>query len=148
MHHLHRAWNAPGYPRADDRLRVACTACARGRSYPLHIQLSGAGTRADATLALYNSMGQRLSTQALRLVLGATNQVTIQTNGLATGVYILRLTGPGLKCNAPRGGRINRKQLLSLLAWRPLMGRHTYFWTWPMSRFLASCLISGYLCVQ
>ncbi|MGI4819720.1 MAG: CARDB domain-containing protein [Janthinobacterium lividum] len=67
---------------------------------PLHVQLSGAGTRADATLALYNSMGQRVSTQVVRLIPGATNQAAIQTAGLATGVYILRLTGPGL--NATR----------------------------------------------
>jgi subtilase family serine protease len=67
---------------------------------PLHVQLSGAGMRADATLALYDSMGQRVSTQALKLLPGSPNQAEIQTAGLATGVYMLRITGPDL--NATR----------------------------------------------
>jgi subtilase family serine protease len=63
---------------------------------PLQVQLSGRGTRSDATLALYTSMGQLVATQGLTLVPGRTNQVTFQTVGLATGVYMLRITGPGL----------------------------------------------------
>jgi subtilase family serine protease len=61
---------------------------------PLQVQLSGRGTRSNATLALYTSMGQLVATQELALVPSRTNQTTFQTAGLATGVYVLRITGP------------------------------------------------------
>jgi subtilase family serine protease len=63
---------------------------------PLQVQLSGHGTRSNATLALalYTSMGQLVATQELVLVPSRTNRTTFQTAGLATGVYMLRIIGP------------------------------------------------------
>ena len=67
---------------------------------PLRVQLSGTGARAEASLALYNSLGQAVRTQNLPLAPGRSNQTELPTAGLAAGVYVLRLTGPGL--NATR----------------------------------------------
>lgn len=63
---------------------------------PLRVQLSGQGTRAEAALALYNSLGQVVSSRSLALVPGQRNQAEVPTTGLAAGVYVLRLTGPSL----------------------------------------------------
>jgi subtilase family serine protease len=63
---------------------------------PLQVQLSSRSTRGNATVALYTSMGQVVATHGLALVPNRTNQTTFQTTGLATGVYILRITGPDL----------------------------------------------------
>lgn len=67
---------------------------------PLRVQLSGLGTRGEATLTLLNSLGQQVATQALTLLPGRLNQAEIDTRGLAAGMYLLRLTGPEL--NATR----------------------------------------------
>jgi subtilase family serine protease len=63
---------------------------------PLQVQLSSRSTRGNATVALYTTMGQVVATHGLALVPNRTNQTTFQTTGLATGVYILRITGPDL----------------------------------------------------
>jgi subtilase family serine protease len=63
---------------------------------PLHVQFSGPGTRAEAALTLYNSVGQVVVTRSLALVPGQRNQAELSTTGLAAGVYMLRLTGPSL----------------------------------------------------
>jgi hypothetical protein len=60
------------------------------------MQLNGPGTRTEASLGLYNNLGQLLTTRGIRLMPGQNNQVEISTTGLAAGVYILRLTGPSL----------------------------------------------------
>jgi subtilase family serine protease len=62
----------------------------------LRVQLSGAGTTNAASAELYNALGQRVLTQAMQLGAGRTNQAELPTQGLATGVYTLRLTGKGL----------------------------------------------------
>jgi subtilase family serine protease len=62
----------------------------------LHVQFRGLGTRTDAALALYNSLGQVVCTQSLALAPGQRNQAEVPTAGLAPGVYVLRLTGIGL----------------------------------------------------
>lgn len=67
---------------------------------PLQVQLSGHGTRGSATVALYTSLGQLAASQELALVPSRTNQAIFQTAGLATGVYVLRITGSDL--NATR----------------------------------------------
>jgi subtilase family serine protease len=67
---------------------------------PLRVQLSGASARAEASLALYNSLGQVARTQTLALAPGRSNQTELPTAGLAAGVYVLRITGPSL--NATR----------------------------------------------
>lgn len=63
---------------------------------PLWVQLSGPGAPTEAALVLYNSLGQPVATRQLPLVPGGRNQAELPTTGLAAGVYILRLTGPGL----------------------------------------------------
>ena len=63
---------------------------------PLRVQLSGTGANCAATLGLYNALGQRVRAQPLALGVGRANQAELSTQNLATGVYILRLTGPGL----------------------------------------------------
>ena len=67
---------------------------------PLRVQLSGVGTRTDATLTLRNSLGQLVATRSLALLPGRLNQLELETTGLATGVYLLQLTGTDL--NATR----------------------------------------------
>ncbi|MDO7885264.1 CARDB domain-containing protein [Hymenobacter cheonanensis] len=67
---------------------------------PLRVQLSGPGPQAEATLTLCNSLGQAVRTQSLSLLPGRSQQAELPTAGLAAGVYLLRLTGPGL--NATR----------------------------------------------
>jgi subtilase family serine protease len=62
----------------------------------LRVQLSGAGTSGPASADLYNALGQRVLTQAMQLGSGRANQAELPTQGLATGVYTLRLTGSGL----------------------------------------------------
>ncbi|MDB5236809.1 MAG: hypothetical protein JWR44_3802 [Hymenobacter sp.] len=73
---------------------VAPNPVASGGS--LRVQLSGTGVSCVAALDLYNALGQRVRTQALALGAGRANQADLATQGLATGVYTLRLTGPGL----------------------------------------------------
>jgi subtilase family serine protease len=63
---------------------------------PLWVQFRGPGTRTEATLVLYNSVGQVIFTQSLMLAPGQRNQTEVSTAGLAPGVYVLRLTGPSL----------------------------------------------------
>lgn len=62
----------------------------------LRVQLSGVGATCAASVDLYNALGQRVSSQPLPLGAGRANQAEVPTQHLATGVYILRLTGPGL----------------------------------------------------
>ena len=62
----------------------------------LRVQLSGAGTSCAAALDLYNALGQRVRSQPLPLGGGRANLSEVATQNLPTGVYILRLTGPGL----------------------------------------------------
>ncbi|MFD2721170.1 CARDB domain-containing protein [Hymenobacter monticola] len=62
----------------------------------MRVQLSGAGTSGPASADLYNALGQRVLTQAMQLGSGRVNQAELPTQGLATGVYTLRLTGSGL----------------------------------------------------
>ncbi|MBO2012402.1 CARDB domain-containing protein [Hymenobacter negativus] len=59
----------------------------------LRVQLSGAGTTNAAVVELYNALGQRVLTQNMQLSAGRANQAELSTQGLATGVYTLRLTG-------------------------------------------------------
>jgi subtilase family serine protease len=63
---------------------------------PVRVQFSGSGARTEASLGLYNNLGQLLTTRGLVLGPGQANEVEISTAGLAAGVYILRLTGPNL----------------------------------------------------
>ena len=62
----------------------------------LRVQLSGNGPGGLAEATLYNILGQRVQTQSLRLSAGQTTVAELPTQGLATGVYTLRLTGAGL----------------------------------------------------
>ncbi|MDO7850523.1 CARDB domain-containing protein [Hymenobacter convexus] len=62
----------------------------------LRVQLSGTGNSGAASVDLYNALGQRVLTQAMQLGAGRANQAELPTQGLATGVYTLRLTGSGL----------------------------------------------------
>jgi subtilase family serine protease len=62
----------------------------------LRVQLSGAGATCAAEVSLYNALGQRVRTQTMQLGAGRANQAEVNTDALATGVYTLRLTGPGL----------------------------------------------------
>lgn len=62
----------------------------------LRVQLSTAGPQIGVTLALYTSQGQRIATQNLALVPGQPGQAEFATAGLAAGVYVLYLSGPGL----------------------------------------------------
>lgn len=63
---------------------------------PLRVRLSAAGPQTSVTLALYTTQGQRIATQNLALVPGQPGQAEFSTAGLATGVYVLYLSGPGL----------------------------------------------------
>ena len=63
---------------------------------PLLVQLVGAGPEGQARVALYNALGQCVQTQPLVLRAGSANRAEIATQGLASGVYTLRLTGSGL----------------------------------------------------
>lgn len=62
----------------------------------LRVQLTGAGSTCAASLDLYNALGQPVHSQSLQVGAGRTNQAEVATHSLATGVYTLRLTGPGL----------------------------------------------------
>ena len=62
----------------------------------LRVQLSGPGPTCTAELSLYNALGQRVRTQPLPLGAGRANEALVDTQNLATGVYTLRLAGPGL----------------------------------------------------
>ena len=75
-------------------LHVSPVPAAQGT--PVRVQLSGPGARTEAAVVLCNSLGQVVATQALALAPGHRNQVDIPTAGLAAGVYVLRLTGPGV----------------------------------------------------
>ena len=63
---------------------------------PLLLALDGAGPTGTATVELYNALGQRVQSQPLLLSSGRANRAEVATQGLATGVYTLRLTGTGL----------------------------------------------------
>jgi subtilase family serine protease len=67
---------------------------------PLRVQLSGLAQRTEATLGLYNSLGQLVAARSLTLLPGRSNQAELPTAGLAAGIYIMRLTG--LNLNATR----------------------------------------------
>lgn len=62
---------------------------------PLRVQLSGPGLPAGLRLALYNSQGQQVATQALTSAPGGASQAEFSTVGLAAGVYVLHLMGTG-----------------------------------------------------
>lgn len=63
---------------------------------PLRVQASGSGPRLEAALALYNTLGQVVATGRLPLLPGQSTQAELPTAGLAAGVYVLRITAPGL----------------------------------------------------
>ena len=73
---------------------VAPNPVANGNA--LRVQLTGVGATCTAAVDLFNALGQRMSTQQLQLGTGRANQAEISTRGLATGVYVLHLTGPNL----------------------------------------------------
>lgn len=50
-----------------------------------------------ATMELYNALGQRVQAQSLALSSDRANQAEVATQGLASGVYTLHLTGSGLR---------------------------------------------------
>lgn len=60
----------------------------------LRVRLSRVGVNCAAELSLYNALGQQV--RSLPLAAGRANQAELSTQNLATGVYILRLTGPSL----------------------------------------------------
>ncbi|RZK58424.1 MAG: T9SS type A sorting domain-containing protein, partial [Hymenobacter sp.] len=62
----------------------------------LRVQLSGAGQPGAATLTLHNSLGQLVASRALTLASGRLNATELSTAGLATGVYVLRVSGTNL----------------------------------------------------
>ena len=62
----------------------------------LQVILGGVGATGTASLDLYNVLGQRVLSQPLLLGAGRANRAQVATQGLATGVYTLRLTGAGL----------------------------------------------------
>ena len=62
----------------------------------LRVQMTGAGITCTAAVELFNTLGQRVSSQQLPLGAGRANRAEIATQGLATGVYVLHLTGPNL----------------------------------------------------
>ena len=64
---------------------------------PLLVRLDGSGPTGPATVELYNSLGQRVQSQPLLLSAARANRAEISTQGLASGVYTLRLTGTGLR---------------------------------------------------
>ena len=63
---------------------------------PLLVVLDGAGPVGAAIVELYNVLGQRVHSQPLLLSSGRANRAEVATQGLASGVYTLRLTGIGL----------------------------------------------------
>lgn len=63
---------------------------------PLLVVLDGAGPVGAAIVELYNVLGQRVQSQPLLLSSGRANRTEVATQGLASGVYTLRLTGIGL----------------------------------------------------
>ncbi|MFC6222905.1 CARDB domain-containing protein [Hymenobacter artigasi] len=73
---------------------VAPNPVANGNA--LRVQLTGVGATCTASVDLFNALGQRVSSQQLQLGTGRANQAEIPTRGLATGVYVLHLTGPNL----------------------------------------------------
>ena len=73
---------------------VAPNPVASGRS--VRVLLDGAGPSGKATAALYNALGQQILSQPVALGAGRGTQVELPTQGLSTGVYMLRLTGAGL----------------------------------------------------
>ncbi|MCI1189603.1 T9SS type A sorting domain-containing protein [Hymenobacter sp. DH14] len=75
-------------------IAVAPNPVANGQ--PLLVRLNGSGPSGPATLELYNALGQRVQAQALVLSAGRANRTEVATQGLASGVYTLRLTGSGL----------------------------------------------------
>ena len=76
------------------RVAVAPNPVAAGQ--PLGVRLAGSGPAGPATIELYNALGQRVQAQALVLRPGQDQRAELATQGLASGVYTLRLTGPGL----------------------------------------------------
>ena len=85
---------ATRYETAGYSVAVAPNPVASGQS--LVVRLEGSGPTGPATGALYNALGQCVQTQALLLQSGRANRAEIATQGLASGVYTLRLTGSGL----------------------------------------------------
>ena len=73
---------------------VAPNPVANGNA--LRVQMTGVGAACTASVDLFNALGQRMSSQQLQLGTGRANQAEIPTRGLATGVYVLHLTGPNL----------------------------------------------------
>ncbi len=63
---------------------------------PLLVRLDGNGPTGRATVELYNALGQRMQSQPLVLSPGRANRAELATQGLASGVYTLRLVGAGL----------------------------------------------------
>ena len=63
---------------------------------PLRVQLSPPGAPAEVTLVLFTSQGQQVATQRLTLTPGQPGQAEFSTAGLAAGMYLLSLSGPGL----------------------------------------------------
>ena len=63
---------------------------------PLLVVLDGAAPVGAAIVELYNVLGQRVHSQPLLLSSGRANRAEVATQGLASGVYTLRLTGIGL----------------------------------------------------
>ncbi|GAB3852619.1 hypothetical protein GCM10028822_20540 [Hymenobacter terrigena] len=73
---------------------VAPNPVANGNA--LRVQFTGVGANCAASVDLFNALGQRVSTQQMQLGTGRSNQAEISTRGLATGVYVLHLTGTNL----------------------------------------------------
>ncbi|GAA4042386.1 hypothetical protein GCM10022409_30480 [Hymenobacter glaciei] len=73
---------------------VAPNPVASGQT--LVLALEGDRPTGAATLTLYNALGQRVQSQPLQLGPGRARRAEVATQGLATGVYTLRLTGAGL----------------------------------------------------
>ncbi|MBU6120555.1 T9SS type A sorting domain-containing protein [Hymenobacter sp. PAMC29290] len=73
---------------------VAPNPVANGNA--LRVQMTGVGATCTASVDLFNALGQRVSSQQLQLGTGRANQAEISMRGLATGVYVLHLTGPNL----------------------------------------------------
>ncbi len=64
--------------------------------HALQVAFTGTGAPCSASVDLYDLLGQRVSSQALALGSGRANQAEVATQHLATGIYLLRITGPGL----------------------------------------------------
>ena len=75
-------------------MAVAPNPSASGQ--PLLVVLDGAAPVGAAIVELYNVLGQRVHSQPLLLSSGRANRAEVATQGLASGVYTLRLTGIGL----------------------------------------------------